>query len=67
MRNSLFFIRSQMADAIHENQKQKDFKYLTQNLHHLVSTKHVRGVYNPRVQVMEVCNLIMKVSLGVNC
>lgn len=30
------------------------FRNLAQNLHHLMSTKHVRGVYNPQLDLMEV-------------
>lgn len=30
-----------------QQQKENEFRNLAQNLHHLLSTKHVRGVYNP--------------------
>ena len=33
--------------------KQEEFKELTENLHHLISTKHVPGVYNPRPNLLE--------------
>lgn len=36
-----------------EIKKEKEFKYLSENLHHLVSTKHIRGVYNPHAQLMD--------------
>ena len=35
-------------------EKEDNFKRLTENLHHLVSTRHISGVYNPRVNLMEV-------------
>lgn len=35
-------------------EKEENFKRLTENLHHLVSTRHISGVYNPRVNLMEV-------------
>jgi hypothetical protein len=34
--------------------KEKEFKYLSENLHHLVSTKQIRGVYNPHAALLEV-------------
>lgn len=38
-----------------EVKKEKEFKHLSENLHHLVSTKHIRGVYNPHSAYLEVC------------
>jgi hypothetical protein len=39
-------------DAVY--QKQQQFAKLAQNLHHLTSTAHVRGVYNPVMELVEV-------------
>lgn len=34
--------------------KEKEFQQLTENLHHLVSTKQIRGVYQPPSHLLEV-------------
>lgn len=48
------------AEQIRQDEEQKafeekeaNFKELTENLHHLVSTSQIPGVFNPRLQVME--------------
>ena len=45
--------------AVREEKEQrekqnKDFEFYSQNLHHLMSTKQIRGVFNPPEQYMEV-------------
>lgn len=45
-------IRQDEENKAFEEKEQK-FRELTQNLHHLVSTRQVPGVYNPRVSLLE--------------
>jgi len=37
-----------------QEKKEKEFKMYAENLHHLVSTKHIRGVFNPPSEYLEV-------------
>lgn len=39
-----------------KEKRDKEFKSLAQNLHHLMSTQHIRGVYNPIPQYVMVCD-----------
>eukprot|EP01038_Epipyxis_sp_PR26KG_P013571 gene13571-18212_t len=36
-----------------QEQRLNDFRKLASNLHHLISTKHMSGVYNPKLQFVE--------------
>lgn len=38
-----------------KEQRDNEFKSLAQNLHHLMSTQHIRGVFNPIPQLVMVC------------
>lgn len=44
-----------LADDAKEK-RDKEFKSLAQNLHHLMSTQHIRGVFNPIPQYVMVCD-----------
>ncbi len=44
-----------LADEAKEK-RDKEFKSLAQNLHHLMSTQHIRGVFNPIPQYVMVCD-----------
>jgi hypothetical protein len=37
-----------------EIKKEGEFKSYAENLHHLVSTRQIRGIYNPREELLEV-------------
>lgn len=50
--------QNEMTEKESERKKQKEFKDLTENLHHLVSTKQIRGVYQPPSHLLEVGLLI---------
>jgi len=36
-----------------QTKKEQEFKTLAQNLHHLISTNHISGIYNPSYQFLE--------------
>lgn len=46
--------QAEMEESNSRQQREKEFKELTENLHHLVSTKQIRGVYNPYASLLEV-------------
>lgn len=46
--------QNEMKERELERKKQQEFKDLTENLHHLVSTKQIRGVYQPPSHLLEV-------------
>jgi hypothetical protein len=45
--NQYQFEQTQREAEESEKKKTEEFRNLAQNLHHLISTRHIRGVYNP--------------------
>jgi len=45
---------SQRENYEAQTKKEQEFKTLAQNLHHLLSTNHISGIYNPAFQFLEV-------------
>lgn len=44
-----------------KEKRDKEFKSLAQNLHHLMSTQHIRGVFNPIPQYVMVSDVVTHV------
>jgi myosin heavy subunit len=59
------YAKKQIEDTEREKSahKEKEFKQLTENLHHLVSTKQIRGVYQPPPHLLEVSFLFSCLAL----
>ena len=48
----LFHLQREKLEA--QSKKENEFKTLAQNLHHLLSTRHISGIYNPFEEFLEV-------------
>jgi hypothetical protein len=54
-----FNLLSQREELEAKETKEREFRALAENLHHLMSTKQIRGVFNPRAEYVNVRFLVI--------